>query len=110
MGEIELLQEKPLSMVEVNEILQKVKKRDTELNKKSLKVEGYINKFNKITLKQREGIIDKLNKLEISRLNNKTISKIIDINPEDIDSLKIILSGENLTLKQEDLKKVLECL
>ena len=26
--------------------------------------------------------------------------------PKDIDSLKIILTGENLTLKQEDLEKI----
>ena len=47
-------------------------------------------------------------KLNISRLKDKHINKIVDLLPNDVDDLKSILSGENLTLKQEDLTKIVE--
>jgi len=34
--------------------------------------------------------------------------KIIDLCPKDLDSLKVILTGENITLKQEDMEKIIE--
>lgn len=109
MSQLEILQEKPLTMVELQEILKKVKSRDKELNPKSTKLQEYINKFNKFSLKEKTELESKIRQLEISRLSDKHITKIIDLNPEEIDSLKIILSSDNLTLKQEDLKKVIEC-
>jgi|SRR3989344_888123 len=110
MAQIEVLQEKPLSLVDLQEVLKKVKNRDKELNAKSLKVSEYISKFNKLNLKEKQDIEEKIKGLEINRLSDKHIAKIIDIYPEDSDSLKLILAGDNLTLKQEDIKKILECL
>jgi DNA-directed RNA polymerase subunit F len=110
MAQIEILQEKPLSLVDLQEVLTKVKNRDKELNAKSQKVSEYINKFSKLNLKEKQEIEEKIKTLEINRLSEKHISKIIDIYPEDSDSLKLILAGDNLTLKQEDIKKILECL
>ena len=52
----------------------------------------------------------KLQALDILRLKEKHIVKLLDLMPEDLESLKIIFAGEDLTLKQEDLQKVLECL
>ena len=110
MAQIEILQEKPLSLADLQEVLKKVKNRDKELNTKAQKVSEYINKFNKLNLKGKQEIEEKIKTLEINRLSEKHIAKIIDIYPEDSDSLKLILAGDNLTLKQEDIKKILECL
>ena len=34
--------------------------------------------------------------------------KIIDILPEDVETLKVVFAGEELTLKTEDLNKIIE--
>ncbi len=110
MGRIEIIKEKPLTLIETKKLLEKIEKRDKELPTRTQKTKEYLNKFAKLTLKEVKDLKEKLIKLNITRLKEKTIAKIIDIQPKDIDSLRIILSTENLTLKQEDLQKIIECL
>ena len=104
MGEIKLIKEHPLTMPEVKKLIEK---KESPKIKKTL---DYINKFTKLSQKQVKDIKEKINKLGLTRLKEKTTAKIIDIQPKDPDSLKLILSQENLTMKQEDIKKILECL
>lgn len=108
MPTIQILNEMPISLVETREILEKVEKRDKVLNVRATKTKEYINKISKkADIKELQS---KLEKVEVARLKPRHIIKLIDIHPKDMDSLKTIISGENITLKQEDLKKVLECL
>lgn len=62
-----------------------------------------------MSIKDAEEIKKKLRGLDITRLNEKHIAKIIDVMPTDVESLKLIFAGET-SVKQEDLEKVLECL
>ena len=110
MAEIETLEELPLSLPEAKEILENIQKRNKELNPKSVKVLDYISKVSSIKLKDYNELKKKLKELGIERLKERHIAKIIDIAPKDLESLKTIFVGENLSLKQEDLKKVLECI
>ncbi len=109
MANIETINERPITLVETREILEKIEKRDKTLNEKSIKTREYINKLVKKTTNIKE-LQEKLEKVGVARLKPRHIIKIIDVYPKDMDSLKTIISGENITLKQEDLKKVLECL
>ncbi len=104
MGEIKVIDEKPLTLPEVKQIIEK---KEGEKIKKTL---DYINKFTKLKPKEVVELKEKINKLGITRLKDKTIAKIIDLMPKDIESLRMILSQENLTVKVEDLQKILECL
>lgn len=110
MGRIETIKEEPLTMAETKELLEKMEKRDKELSARTQKTKEYLNKFAKISLKEVKELKEKISKLNIARLKDKTISKLIDIQPKDVDSLRLILSAENLTLKLEDIQKILECL
>ncbi|MBI4158682.1 hypothetical protein HY500_00300 [Candidatus Woesearchaeota archaeon] len=105
MSNITLVEENPLSLAEVKEKLADIKKRDKELEARALKVEGYVHKF--AQEKKTKDLAEKIRKLEVSRLKERNIKKIIDIMPQDIDSLKSLFVGENLTLKQEDLQKII---
>lgn len=105
MANLEIINETPLSMQELRGKLDKIKKRDKDLNPRSIKTYDYINKFAK---KDTKKLKENLGKLSILRLKDKHINKIVDILPKDIDELKLILLGENLTLKQEDLTKIVE--
>ncbi len=110
MAEIEVLEEIPLSLIEVRESLESVNKRDKELSPKATKVVDYISKTSNLKMKEFNELKKKLHESGVERLKEKHISKLIDIMPKDIDSIKAVFAGDNLILKQEDLKKILECI
>ena len=107
MSKIEILQEEPLALHEIKEKLQEIKKRDKELSFRTNKAEEYLNIITK-TIKKPKDLEKDLNSLKLQRLKPKQIKKIIDLQPIDLDSIKTVLSHENLTLKQEELQKIIE--
>ena len=110
MAEIETLEEVPLSLTDVKEALEDINKRDKALSQKGIKLSDYISKITSLKPKEAIELRKKLAQTGIERLKEKQIAKILDIMPGDTDSLKAIFVGDNLTLRQEDLKKILECL
>ena len=107
MVNIEIISEKPISMINAKELLAQIKKRDNELNFRSEKTEQYLNSLISLKEKAAEQLKKELEDLNIQRLKEKAIAKLIDVLPTDLDSLKAILSGENLSLKEEDLTKII---
>ncbi len=103
---METINEKPMSIHEIKTHVDAMKKRDKELNFRAKKVEEYLNTLAKI--KKAAEFRKDIEELDISRLRDKSIVHIMNICPKDLDSLKSILSSENLTLKEEDLKKILD--
>lgn len=110
MSEIEIINERSITMVETNSVINKLKKRDKDINERIKKTEEYINKMIKLNEKEIVEIKKKLDAANISRLKEKHIVKIIDTMPMDIDSLKTLFANEPITLKQEEMNKLLECL
>jgi DNA-directed RNA polymerase subunit F len=102
---MEIIEQKSISLPEMKERMDEMKKRDKELNFRAKKVEEYLNNTPKT--KAYKDLKKELEEAGVTRLKGKHITLIINILPEDIDSLRSILSGENLTLKQEDLEKIL---
>lgn len=108
MANIELISERPLTLAELADSLDNVKKRDKDLTPRAQKTYEYLKKFTKSTKKDVEKLRKSLEELNISRLKDKHLSKIIDLQPKEVDLLKIILNTENITLKQEDLNRIIE--
>jgi DNA-directed RNA polymerase subunit F len=108
MTEFNVISEKPITMAEVAEKLKKIEKRDKELSFRGNKTKEYLSNF--VGKEKIADIKKKLEALEVSRLKERHIVKIIDIRPTDTDSLKVILSGEAITVKEEDLKKILDAI
>lgn len=108
MSNLQVLNEMPLTMAELKERLEEVKKRDKELGERALKTYEYLNKFAQLKEKETLKLKEEITKLNIQRLKEKHIIKIIDVMPKDIESLKLIFSSENITIKQEDLQRILE--
>jgi DNA-directed RNA polymerase subunit F len=106
MSNPEIVDETPMSMFEMKEELAKIKKRDKELNFRANKVEEYLNQF--VTIKQKEfkEMVDKINKLNVPRLKEQHIFKIMDIMPQTVDELKTILQGYTITVNNDNLKKI----
>ncbi|MBI4448006.1 hypothetical protein HY643_03420 [Candidatus Woesearchaeota archaeon] len=108
MVEVKMLNEKGLSHNEVMDKLKYVEKRDGKLNFRAEKTKGYLNLFTKLKSKEANDLKKELEGLDIPRLRDKQIVKLVDLLPQDMDSLKVVLSGEALNLKAEDLKKIID--
>ena len=107
MSEIEILNEAPLTLLETKEVIDKIEKRDKEMSERTTKTKEYINRVTKSTKKE---VKSKLEKIEISKLRPRHIAKIADLMPKDPEILKSLFAGEPITLKQEEITKILECL
>lgn len=88
----------PLSMAEAKEYL-KDKASGTE-------VLGFVKKFSKLSVKEAKELRKKLNALDLMKMDEKRISKIIDILPENNEGLSKVFAGVGLDC--EESKKVLE--
>lgn len=108
MSDLQVINEKPLTMAELKEKLEEIKKRDKELSDRATKTHEYLNKFAHLKEKEALKLKEEILKLDIPRLKEKHIIKIIDIMPKDIESIKLIFASENITIKQESLQKILD--
>ena len=108
MANLKILNETPLSTIELKEKIEAIKKRNKELGTKTTKTIEYLKIFASLKKKETEEIKKKILGLNIPRLKDRHIIKILDIMPKDIESLKLLFTGENITIKQEDVNKILE--
>ncbi len=102
----EILEQKPISVSEVKDILKAIHKRDEELTFRGGKTEEYVNDAVRLTTKKVKDLMKKLEELEISRLKEIHMIKIADTLPESPEHLKVLLSGYNVTITKENLKKI----
>jgi DNA-directed RNA polymerase subunit F len=104
----EILEEKEMSMYEVKEEISKIKKREAEVNFRVQKTDEYLNTFTFLKQKEYKELVKKLKDLEIPRLNDKHILKIVDILPLNVDELKVVMQGYPLTINNDNLKKLVK--
>src|SRR3989344_3549397 len=93
MPEIQIINEKPVTLYEVKDKLADIKKRDKELSFRD---------------KKAKEILEELEKNNADKLKLRHIVKIIDVLPKDLESLKILFTNEPVALKQEDFEKLIE--
>jgi DNA-directed RNA polymerase subunit F len=91
-----------LSMAEVKSFI----KDNEETDEKKKELESFIKKFSKLQGKKAEELKKELEGLEILKLKQEYIVKIIDILPEDAADLNKIFS--DVSLDEDETNKVLE--
>jgi DNA-directed RNA polymerase subunit F len=106
MARIEVLDEESISMSELKDELGKIKKRDEELNFRAQKTEEYLNQFVPLTKKDSKELRKKLEDMNLPRFRPQYINKLLDILPTDQELVKMALSNYNVTVSQDDLKKI----
>jgi len=110
MGKPVIISETPINIVQLKEELINIKKRDNEPNIRVGKTEEYLNAF--VTLSPAKGkeLFEKLTDLNVPRLKETHIHKMIDLIPADINDLKLILQGYALTVSNENMKKIIDAI
>lgn len=93
-------------MVELKDELATIKKSTKELNFRAMKTLEYLNEF--VTEKKLKELKDKIVKLDIPRLKDEYICKILDTLPRSVDDLKTVLQGYTVTVNNDNMKKVID--
>jgi DNA-directed RNA polymerase subunit F len=94
-----ILSKKPISMIEVSDEVKNSKSEDKELC-------DFIKKFTKLTVEKAKKIEADLTKLDLVKLNQENIVKIIDFMPENHTDLNKIFTST--TLDDAESKQVLD--
>lgn len=103
----EVVAEEPLSMSDARKELKKIKKRDEELSFRSAKTEEYLNELTQLGEQKAAELTKKLMELEIPRLKEEHVAKMVDLLPYTKEDIKAILSHYTLTIKEDNIKKIL---
>lgn len=103
---IEVLSETPISTYQLKEVLAKIKKRDEELNFRAAKTEEHLDHIEEG--KNADALFDKINKINISRLREQHIRKIVDIKPTSVRDLSSVMQGYPISLNNENIKKIVD--
>ncbi len=108
MANPQYLEQKPISLVDIKEILTQIEKRDGELNFMSKKAKDYVDAFVTLTPEKKEKLYQKILELNVTRLKEEHILKIIDYLPKDADELKVVLQAYPLSLSKKDQDVILK--
>ncbi len=106
MSKPDVVEEVALNIVEVKEMLKKIKVRDEELNFRAQKTDEYLQAVNTIKPKQAAELKEKLLALNVPRIRDIHVQKLIDIMPETTEGVKTITSGFNISLTLDQVKKL----
>lgn len=104
----EVLEKTAMNVVEVKAALEKIREKEPELNFRAAKTEEYAQDFAKISLKEAKELYEKLKGLEIPRLRETHLHKLIDVMPVSDKHVKIVLASYNVTPTAENCKKIAE--
>ena len=103
---LQIISETPINSYQLKDELAKIKKRDKELNFRAQKTEEHLSH---IAVHKNAGeIFEKIKKLDVQRIREQHIHKIVDLMPATVKDLKIILQGYNVSVSNENMKKIVD--
>ena len=102
---MKIIETKPVGMPEAKKImLSREKKKELSYEQK-IALE-HLNKFTKLTPAEAEKFLEELS--QVLKMSAETMVKILDLTPKNQDELRMIFSREKFSLKDEEVKKILE--
>ncbi|MGM5480515.1 MAG: hypothetical protein ACQESC_03580 [Nanobdellota archaeon] len=102
-----VIEKKPLSIAEVKTIISSVQKRDGELSFRAGKTKEHVDLVSALPKTKSKQLAKAISDLEIPRLKDHQILKIVDLHPQNEEQLHVFLSGFNITVSKENLKKIM---
>ncbi len=102
----QFVEEKHLSLVDVKIALEKIQERDGELNYLSNKAKEYLDAFAELSPKEKDILVKSLIDLNIIRLKEEHIMKIVDFLPKTIEDLRVVLQAYPLSMPKKDQESI----
>ncbi len=103
----EILSKKEVSLSEASEF---INKKETELTYREEKVQEFLKKHSKLSLEDFTKAKEAILALDIPRIEEHHIVKILNIMPTTGTELRAIISHEGLVLVDETAKQILDTL
>jgi DNA-directed RNA polymerase subunit F len=95
----------PITMAEANDILSK-REKEGELKYEQKTAMEHLTKFTKIKQSEAKKLIGELS--NVLRMSPETLVQIVNLMPGTADELRMIFSREKFSLKEDEIKSVLE--
>ena len=108
MSKAELIEKAPISLTKLKEELNRIQKRDEEMSFRAGKALDYINSFAVTSKKKHSEAKSQIEALNVPRLKDVHISKILDFMPKSVNELGVILQGYTLTVTKDNMAKIVQ--
>lgn len=106
---LKILEQTPINAGELHAELKRIKKRDEELGFRAQKTVDYLESIHVLSDKKAKELMEKLLALGVPRLREQHFHKVIDLMPMTHKDVKVALQGYNVTVTQENCKKIADC-
>jgi len=101
-----IVSEVPTNASDVKQILEGVKEHDKELSFRAQRTLEHLEAAAVLAPKKAKELEAALAKLDIPRMKDQHIHKLIDVLPKTQDDVKLVLQGYALTVTNENCKKI----
>lgn len=101
-----VVSESATNAAEVKKILEETKEKEKELGFRAQRCLDHLESIGTISQKKAKELENALAKLEIPRMKDQHIHKLIDVLPKTPEDVKLILQGYALTVTNENCKKI----
>jgi len=103
-----IIEEAPITMGELKKELETIKTKYKDLNFRSQRTLDHLQEFVTLKDKQVTELKEKITKLDIPRLKEEYVCKIIDVLPKSLEDLKALMQGYTVTVNNDNLKKIVD--
>jgi DNA-directed RNA polymerase subunit F len=101
-----VISESPTNASDVKKVLEEVREKDKELGFRAQRALDHLESISTLSAKKAKELENALAKLEIPRMKEQHIHKLIDVLPKTPEDVKLILQGYALTVTNENCKKI----
>lgn len=102
----QIIAKEPVCMSDVKDELTKIEKRDGELSFRAQRTKEYLDSVKLPSKAKAKEIREAIEKLEIPRLKENHVNKLIDVMPSSEAEIKVILQGYTVTVTNENIGKI----
>jgi DNA-directed RNA polymerase subunit F len=106
MSKPEILEKTPLSMTQLKAELSNISKRDKEPGFRTTKTLEYIGSFSTLSAVDFAALKKSIEKLNVPRLKEEHIVKLLDILPKTPAEVGVVLQGYAVTVSKENMKAI----
>lgn len=106
----QIIEEVTITAVDLRAGLEAIQERDEELSFRAGKTVDHLNHLQLVDVEKKDALVAALEELGVPRLKTLHIHKIIDLSPQNIKELNVILSGYTLTVNKEYQQKIMDAL
>ena len=105
-----ILSQEPMSNLEVHDALKKLQKERGELNYRANKTFEFLKQLSLNKKKEEKELYDKIMALDIPRVKDMHVKKILDLMPSTEQELDVIFYGGTISINKESKKKIINAL